>query len=319
MTGTPRSWYPVCLSRELKRGAIRPIRVGSRDWILFRKQDNALGVVSRFCGHMGADLARGKVVGECVQCPLHAWQFGADGICVHIPVAEKIPEKSRLASLPVCEVFGIVLVFNGPLALFDVPLRNRYDGMPHSTPKRRHGEFPFQAVSLNTFDMQHFRHVHSREIVSEPELLELGPFGLGVKFDAKVLPVRWVDRLLLAIGLGSMAIHLECHGGNLLTLWNSTTRIHALFCMMPVSDGMQLYLVTVADYKSKSMIGRFLQFVKLQFAERMIEAFLKPDMVALGNIQVKAGALLPDADRIVRKFWRFWKALPKAGEEHEAD
>lgn len=40
---------------------------------------------------MGANLAvGGRVVGDCLECPFHGWQFrGSDGQCTKIPYSEK--------------------------------------------------------------------------------------------------------------------------------------------------------------------------------------------------------------------------------------
>ncbi len=58
---------------------------------VFRGQDGKAYVVDAYCPHLGANLAvGGRVVGGCIECPFHGWQFrGADGKCVKIPYADK--------------------------------------------------------------------------------------------------------------------------------------------------------------------------------------------------------------------------------------
>lgn len=58
---------------------------------VFRDQDGKSYVVDSYCPHLGANLAvGGRVVGNCIECPFHGWQFrGNDGKCVKIPYAEK--------------------------------------------------------------------------------------------------------------------------------------------------------------------------------------------------------------------------------------
>lgn len=58
---------------------------------MFRGQDGEAYVVDAYCPHLGANLAvGGRVVGNCIECPFHGWQFrGNDGKCVKIPYAEK--------------------------------------------------------------------------------------------------------------------------------------------------------------------------------------------------------------------------------------
>lgn len=58
---------------------------------VFRSQEGKAYVVDGYCPHLGANLAvGGRVVGNCIECPFHGWQFqGSDGKCVKIPYAEK--------------------------------------------------------------------------------------------------------------------------------------------------------------------------------------------------------------------------------------
>ncbi len=58
---------------------------------MFRDEEGKSHVVDAYCPHLGANLAvGGKVVGNCIECPFHAWRFrGEDGKCVHIPAADK--------------------------------------------------------------------------------------------------------------------------------------------------------------------------------------------------------------------------------------
>ncbi|KFV19717.1 Cholesterol desaturase daf-36, partial [Tauraco erythrolophus] len=79
----------------------------------FRTRDGQAYVVNAYCPHLGADLAAGgRVVGSCIECPFHGWQFqGEDGKCTRIPYAEKVPDFARVQSWPCCEVNGMLLVW----------------------------------------------------------------------------------------------------------------------------------------------------------------------------------------------------------------
>lgn len=58
---------------------------------VFRAENGKAHVVDAYCPHLGANLAvGGRVLGDCIECPFHGWQFqGTDGKCVKIPYAEK--------------------------------------------------------------------------------------------------------------------------------------------------------------------------------------------------------------------------------------
>jgi nitrite reductase/ring-hydroxylating ferredoxin subunit len=66
----------VCAAGELRDGQIR--RIEGLPAVLCRSGDRlyALGL---HCPHAGALLARGTVVGDCLECPLHGGRFALDG------------------------------------------------------------------------------------------------------------------------------------------------------------------------------------------------------------------------------------------------
>ena len=66
--------------------------------VAFRGEDGAVHVLDAYCAHMGAHLAAGgRVVGDTIECPFHAWRYCGTGECVAIPYAKKIPPKARRA------------------------------------------------------------------------------------------------------------------------------------------------------------------------------------------------------------------------------
>jgi len=74
-------------------------------------------VLADTCIHRGGSLGKGKVKGDCVQCPYHGWEFNGDGVCVKIPTMgdKKPPARAKVDSYPVQEKYGIVFAFLGDL------------------------------------------------------------------------------------------------------------------------------------------------------------------------------------------------------------
>jgi cholesterol 7-desaturase len=107
------SWFRLCNSAELPPGKCIYVQAQGNHYALFRGEDNVVRCIDAYCVHMGANIAiGGKVVGNCVECPFHKWQFDGSGACTHIPYQEKIPPQTGMRAYHVCEYYGVVLVWH---------------------------------------------------------------------------------------------------------------------------------------------------------------------------------------------------------------
>ncbi|MDJ0929145.1 MAG: aromatic ring-hydroxylating dioxygenase subunit alpha [Gammaproteobacteria bacterium] len=110
-------WYPICTSEELVQDEARRAELLGVRLVAFRDNDGAAHVLSDTCIHRGGSLSKGKVIGDCVQCPYHGWQFAGDGRCASIPSMEgkTPPARAKVDSYPVHEQYGVVFAFLGDL------------------------------------------------------------------------------------------------------------------------------------------------------------------------------------------------------------
>jgi len=111
-------WYPIALSGEITNEEPLAVQIMSLNFVAFRDTAGKAHVLSNTCIHRGGALARGKVNGDCVACPYHGWEFGADGKCTLIPTlapGKKMPGRAKVDSYPVDERYGIVFAFLGDL------------------------------------------------------------------------------------------------------------------------------------------------------------------------------------------------------------
>ena len=84
--GIPNGWFAVAFSRDLQVGEVKRIRYFERELVLFRTREGHPKVLDAYCSHLGAHLAEGgRVIGETIRCPFHAWQYDGSGQCVSIP------------------------------------------------------------------------------------------------------------------------------------------------------------------------------------------------------------------------------------------
>lgn len=114
-TGFPRGWFVIHFSDQLAVGETKPLRYFGTDLVLFRSASGAARVLDAYCPHMGAHLGHGgRVEGERVVCPFHAWKFDGEGKCVEIPYATRIPPKAKVECWPVVEKNGMIYVWHDP-------------------------------------------------------------------------------------------------------------------------------------------------------------------------------------------------------------
>ncbi len=113
--GFPRGWFVVGFSDDLAPGEVRPMKYFGQHLVLFRTESGKAQVLDAYCPHLGAHLGHGgKVEGEDLRCPFHAWKFDTKGECTEVPYAKKIPPKAKVPCWPTEERNGMIHVWHDP-------------------------------------------------------------------------------------------------------------------------------------------------------------------------------------------------------------
>lgn len=166
----PRGWFVVAWSTDLGPEAVLPLQYFGRALVAFRTASGAVQVLDAYCPHLGAHLGvGGKVDGETIVCPFHAWQFDGSGQCTRIPYADKIPKQATVRPWPVVERNGAVFVWHdasGGPPTWEVPVIESH-GAPGWSPWRQNclrvKTHPREIVE-NVADKAHFPVVHRTEV-----------------------------------------------------------------------------------------------------------------------------------------------------------
>jgi phenylpropionate dioxygenase-like ring-hydroxylating dioxygenase large terminal subunit len=176
----PFGWYAVSLSRDLAAGEVRPLRYFGKDLVLFRTESGEAKLLDAFCPHLGAHLGHGgRVKGEHIACPFHAWEFSGEGVCRHIPYAKAIPPradgKQTIHAYPTVERNQVVWAWYHPARsapTFEVELVPEV-GSAEWTDYRLYEwtvDTIIQEAAENAADAAHFLYVHSARDIPRGEV-----------------------------------------------------------------------------------------------------------------------------------------------------
>jgi phenylpropionate dioxygenase-like ring-hydroxylating dioxygenase large terminal subunit len=172
----PNGWYALALSREVPRGAVRPLTFMGKDAVLFRTASGQVGAVDAYCPHLGAHLGYGGTVeGESIRCPFHGFCYDTRGTCTHIPYGTKAPPLARLGTLHAREVHGVIIAYHDAEGrepewhVPDLDTRGWSEPLVKAWKLRGHP----QETTENSVDLGHFSQIHrytNVEVLSEPEI-----------------------------------------------------------------------------------------------------------------------------------------------------
>ena len=163
-------WFTVCYGHELAIGDVMSVRYFGKELAVWRGEDGAARVLNAHCPHYGANMATGgKVHGNLLECPFHAWRWDEAGMCREIPYSLKIPPQAKREDCapkwPTREVNGMVMVWYHPdrIAPLWEPVSFSQVGDPAWTPLQTFEwktANSMENLSDNAVDVSHFKYVH---------------------------------------------------------------------------------------------------------------------------------------------------------------
>jgi 3-ketosteroid 9alpha-monooxygenase subunit A len=165
----PYGWFVLCYSDELSIGQVKPLRYFGRDLVLWRGEDGRPRMLDAYCRHLGANMSfGGRVHGNLLECPFHAWRYAGDGTVQEIPYAKVIPPQAQRECVrhwPTAEQNRLVWGWYHPAG--GAPLWEVAEFAETSDPGWTEYEkhewlvyCPLQTTAENGVDVAHFRFVH---------------------------------------------------------------------------------------------------------------------------------------------------------------
>jgi len=187
----PNFWYPVAVSRSVRRGKTFAATFAGERIALYRGQSGTVYALEDRCAHRQVPLSMGVVDGDTLRCCYHAWAYRGNGRISQIPYLPKgIDRPPRgVRAYPVREAYGLVFIYPGDpqkAATTALPELPEFDSAKHKTMTfSRTVRCHYSFMHENLLDMNHqFLH---RGIVGR-----LQPKLLGYETDPQSVEARYL-------------------------------------------------------------------------------------------------------------------------------
>lgn len=162
----PDGWFRVGYTAELAKGEVKPLSYLGRELVLFRAESGKPALLDAYCPHLGAHLGYGgKVRGENIECPFHAWQIDTEGQAKVVPYASKIPPRACVRAWEIREKNGQIFVWHhaaGAPPQWELPDLPEVGNPEWTDLYRRTWKIKTrnQEMAENAVDTAHFRYLH---------------------------------------------------------------------------------------------------------------------------------------------------------------
>lgn len=194
------SWYIAMRSKNLAKKP-KEIEMFGQSLIAWRDKNGHPVIMERYCSHLGASLAIGKIVDGCIQCPFHHWRFDSSGKCVLIPDVDHIPLRARQATYITTERYGYIWVWYGSkIPLFSLPDFLADDEKDNYIPVHYaiNAKTSVQKIAENALDYYHFTALHGLKISDSIQFTLLHKQCLAEENKLNILKEAWFGGLIEA-------------------------------------------------------------------------------------------------------------------------
>ncbi|MCM2315699.1 MAG: Rieske 2Fe-2S domain-containing protein [Thermoanaerobaculia bacterium] len=307
-------WYIACASDTLRRGGVIRFDLGGEPIVLFRGRDT--GVVRALpahCLHQGVDLAHGDVVGDCLRCPLHHWEYGDR--CERIPGVEGMPVRGRKPRFTTAERFGMVFLHPGSDPAGPPPGFSVADSELYVVPGRPvEIDCPWYVPVANAFDMTHLETVHRRKLASAPVITNPDPLSFNVRYSTRVIGDGWSDRTMRFLSGDEIRVNVTCAGGTMVVVESLVGRRRGflMVSLRPTRTG-----VSIVPFFGVPRTATGSHLLSARVSAMLFSAFLRRDVKPLRGIRFPAN-YVDGRDSTIDACYRFLCQLPEHQQEEIA-
>jgi phenylpropionate dioxygenase-like ring-hydroxylating dioxygenase large terminal subunit len=177
----PNQWYVILDSKEVRQGKLVGVTRLGEKMVFWRDRQGKIACAVDQCPHRGVAFSAGKVIGDCIQCPFHGFEFDSSGRCTLIPANghnTEVPKAFKAKVYPVGELHNLIYLWWGepreeypPLPDFDYMRDPKF--VYASTTDLWHSHYS-RAIE-NQLDVVHLPFVHASTIGRGNKTVVQGP------------------------------------------------------------------------------------------------------------------------------------------------
>lgn len=286
----PYGWYAVCYSDELAVGQVKPMRYFARELVAWRGVDGQARVLDAYCKHLGAHMGHGgKVNGNLLECPFHAWRYDGTGSVKEIPYARIIPPQAKRScgNWHVAEANGFVWVWYHPEGIEPMweverfPETESADWAPYER-YEWHVASALQFIAENTADLAHFKYVHGTATYPTAKMVFNGHLRNGLVEAKMGTPRGEVDGKIVndSFGPGQSSVRFSGISETLLVAAITPVEkdlLHSRFAFTQPKAQMSGPMAGVAKALIKDIVKQFDQDKIIWDRQRFVERALVCD------------------------------------------
>jgi 3-ketosteroid 9alpha-monooxygenase subunit A len=282
---------------------VKPLHYFGMELVLWRGEDGKARMLDAYCRHLGAHLGHGgKVRGNAIECPFHAWRYDETGAVIEIPYARVIPPqvaKPCVGSWPMVEKNKLIWAWYHPHG--DAPhwdVEETPDcGAAGWTSFERHEwtvRVQLQDMAENAADSAHFRYVHGTAEFPDMESTFDGHRRAGVVRSRLDTPKGPIDGQIANCNIGPGQAWVRFSGISETLLVSGVTPIehdlvHVRFAFSQPETQRQGPMSRLADALIRDLVKQFEQ-----------------DKVVWEHKRYEADPILCDGDGPIALFRRYY-------------
>jgi hypothetical protein len=176
---------------------------------------------------------------------------------------------------------------------------------------------PWYMVNGNSFDVQHFRAGHDRELLAEPVVDCPHPFARRIRVSFRVAGDSLFDRLLRRFAGERVEVSMTNWGGSIVVVVGDfrRTRSTLITYMEPLTE--QTCVQNVLVYARRSRLGPLVNAPRLFLRRLFTRGFMAEEFDTLAGIRYVPESFV-EGDRLMMHFFQWLAQLPQ-GTAHEPD